>query len=219
MHYTLLLSTSRPEWGAPSARGRLGNDGPPPSRQFSPGGGAGSPKVQSHSGVGCFWLEKQQPRPRVRGRGRGAPEQGAPGSSAHAHRLERRPLARGRVASHSPRGARGRGGRPGRRQPEGSPPPRGGRSECRLLGAPAPAPPGRPQQAGEAVARAPGNQRKFRGGSEEPPQERAPWEKLGRGTSWVNLGDLSAGGAQGTPTLFYQGSGARSESDGLGDHV
>lgn len=220
-YYTLFLSTSRREGGA-ERRAVWETMLPPPSRQFSPGV-QGLPRFKVALGPVVSGWKSSSLAARVRGRGRGAPEQGAPGSSVHAHRSERRPLPRGRVAFPltERRGAEGWGGlaRPGRRQPEGSPPPRGGRSECRLLGAPAPAPPGRPQHAGEAAARAPGNQRKFRGASQKPPQERAPWEKLGRGTSWANLGDLSGGGAQGTPALFYQGSGGRSEADGLGDHV
>ena len=104
-------------------------------------------------------------------------------------------------------------------QPEGSPPPRGGRRECRLLSATAPAPPRHLEQAGEAAARAPGNRRGSLGGPQGQSQETILRKKLGRRTSWANLGDLSGGGVEGTPTHFYQDSGGRGDGDRLGDHV
>lgn len=146
---------------------------------------------------------------------------GAQGSSAHP--IQQRAPHSAPRAHLLPTLESAEGGPPGQapatRQPEGSPPPRGGRSQCRLRGAPTPAPPGHPEQAGEAAARAPGNRRGSLGGPKGLSQEMVLRKKLGRGTSSANLRDLSGGGVEGTPTHFYQDSGRRGEGDGPGDHV
>lgn len=102
---------------------------------------------------------------------------------------------------------------PAASQPKGSPPPRGGRSKCRLLCAPAPAPPWHLEQAGEAAAGVPRNRRGLLGGPRGQSQKTILRKKVDRRTSWTNPGVLSGGGVAETPTVFYQDSGGRGEEE------
>ena len=153
--------------GRAPSRGRLGTQWPWPLRQFG-SECAGGPKVQSRAGAGCFWLEKEQPEGR---RGGGVCQRrGAPGSSAYPQ------AARPHFARRNQLPAPGALAGPDRCQPAGSPPPRGGRSECRLLGDPALARPRRPEQAGEAAASAPGARGDSSGVLRDHPRKRRPQE-------------------------------------------
>lgn len=121
-------------------------------------------------------------------------KQGARGSSAHPYISETRTSPHVYISIPF-RGRWGYGGRgnwaegcqlrqaPAASQPKGSPPPRGGRSKCRLLGAPAPAPPKHLEQAGEAAAGVPRDRRGLFGGPRGQSQEAILRKKLDRRTS------------------------------------
>lgn len=159
--------------------------------------GFGAPEVPGLCGAGRFQMENQQPHSPREGE-EGCQTRGARGSAT------RPPLRPPAGFLPTPGGALGAEGQPTpraptSRQPERSPPPRGGRGECRPLGAPAPAPPGCLEPAGEAAARV-GSPRRHLERLQGPSQETAPRKKLGRGILGETWGIFPE--VEGTPTHF-----------------
>lgn len=145
----LLVWTSRWEWKGPEDGARVGDNGPHPWGLFR-AQGAGAPKVQSPLERVVSGCESSSPAAVGRGRGQCVQEAGCAGLFRPSLLAARPPLC---PRPPSPLRER-RGGAAG--PAGGSPPPRGGRGECKLLCAPAWAPPGHSGLAGEEPRAIPG---------------------------------------------------------------
>lgn len=139
------------------------------------------------------------------GRGRG-PGAAARGPSAHPPLQRDPPLARTRAAARA--GEARRGGR----RPRAPASPRGARplgEGGASAGSSGPLPRPRLDARSRQVRpppKPPGSRRGSLVGRQGPSQENGPPEEAGEETSWADLGDLSGGGVERTPTHFYQDS-------------